>query len=192
MSPKAAVPEDGAGEFPSIGVEEENIEPNIEEMLRSDRASIGYSAPFLVPEEEFERDTENRASEKKLVRLACVLTFNPGHGAYNMLLLTDKLLVSIDKAVTQVSAGIHPVSTAIASVLTITVLPRRTQTLHEYSLELHILTSCTGNVDQDVVQHLDDASYDNKAQEFGVATHKQPVQRRVLLCGSRRQPAEVL
>ena len=49
-----------------IGVEEGNIELNIEVLQRGDRASIRYSTPSLVPEEECRRDKENRASKESL------------------------------------------------------------------------------------------------------------------------------
>ena len=100
-----------------------------------------------------------------------------------MLLLTEKLLVSINEAVTQVSAVIRLVSTAVVPVLTITVSPYRTHTILTYSFELHILALCTGDGDQDVVLHIGDAIHESKAQEFGVATHMQPVQWCLLLYG---------
>ena len=67
-------------------------------------------------------------------------------------------------------------------MLTITISPRYTRILLEYPLELHILASGTDDRDPDAVKYLEDDSHNIKAHEFGVVTHKHPVQQHVLLC----------
>ena len=53
------------GEFPSIDVEEENVEPNTEVLQRGNRVSIGYTVSSLV-KEECKRDEEDGASKESL------------------------------------------------------------------------------------------------------------------------------
>ena len=75
---------DGAGEFPLIGVEEENVEPDIEVLQRVNWVLIGYSVPPPVPGKEYKQDEEHRVSNQRFFCLDCVLAFNPARDVYDL------------------------------------------------------------------------------------------------------------